>query len=245
MTYSHQYLTLDTFAEKLGRPVAIVEEMVTGNELAAYCRLSSKPLLWLYKYDSEKEKISYCSETSSYGLLKILNYNLVVWTDGGGGMIKCPDNRPPAEAIYGPPLKVNEIYQFKDKDDNYYRIPKNSEVKIQRIDILIDADFKYTSEKEEDRRRKQKWKSYAEKLLDEHDANKNVAVFLLLKKYGQRGTEKVKPYLSVGEAGKIIGVRGWPQDKSDKQEWTKYRARVNRMRKKGRESLIEENSKVH
>ena len=81
------------------------------------------------------------------------------------------------------------------------------------------------------------WEQDAKKILEEHNTDKAIAVFLLLQKYGQNGTANAKPYLQVCEAGVMVGISGWPDDKGDKNGWKKYRGKVNRERKNGKKKL--------
>jgi len=80
------------------------------------------------------------------------------------------------------------------------------------------------------------FKEEAEKLLSEHN-NRNIAVYLLLKKYGKLGSKRSVPYLQVAAAGVMVGISGWPENKEDGVAWENYRGKVNRRRRKGEQLL--------
>ena len=81
------------------------------------------------------------------------------------------------------------------------------------------------------------YKIEAKELLSENDGNKDIAVYLLLLKYGQKGTGKTRPYLQVNSAGVMIGISGYPDNWDDNTENKKYWDRVSRCRKKGEKLL--------
>ena len=135
-----QYLTIDELAEQSKTQIAIIEEKLSSREIKSSVRFSSRPSLWIYKYSEEYAEYRYVEEVTPTGFLEILDYNLVVWTSATSGVIRPPDKSILRRKHIDYKPEKHEVYQFKDDQGNYYRIPAGEEVCIFRHDVLVEEE---------------------------------------------------------------------------------------------------------
>lgn len=120
--------------------------------------------------------------------------------------------------------KIYENSAFRDSDRDDLK-------KIKRV--LLEFTESNTVQKTPE----QMWQEEAKKLLHKWNNDKDVVVFILVRKFGKNGTEKRKPYLQVTKAGVFVGIPGYPSSKEDKNGWSNYRSKVNQARKRGKNKI--------
>ncbi len=235
MVQHEDLITLDNYSNRMNKAAALVEAELCNpeNTLTAYVRFSTGPTLWLYELSNEYQELRYVDDVVPSEPLEILDYSLIAWSAGGqSGHFRLPSRGWLRNNPIGYQPRLNEMYQFKDDNERYYRLPvRGGElVTMLRGDIFIPS---------EELSIKQQQVNFVRQCTDE-GKNKNIIAALVRRKWD-------KVTLDASQVGLRVGIiheneymnesdRNYNKDEAKKTK-DRLRKKVNRAIEEGERIL--------